>query len=444
MEENEEVKEVKFEDLSSEEQVKKLKSILNDINNMNKARILQDGYYIVDIAFNRTENGEIVYDVTFNDPNSKDGVSHEFYKDAQDSIYPVKIDILDDEKLKQYEALGSDTTQIKKDQEEIKKLPESEKKISLVELERQRKELEKTAEKAGINKEEIEDMTKIEGNKFTIDESKLEQGSIASEKIKGDDKITTYQSLNDVLGMNYASYKIIKNMNGTSFIAGIREDGTVDIIDNSKIEIINNKQMSLMRTDGSIKEVGVSVAFKVRNAGSSINRDQAIGLYNDNGRYGAFYARGASQDKERMLGEEIPSESYTRKTVKEKEILDRRENQDIADEAKSAEKRTDDGCLDKTENIAPENEANQRDELIEKYATAYGLDKEELEQNVDENLEDEHDKNKEDEEVIEDTAEEMKDEDEKEKTEEEKEQEEEDAEFEKTHGTPWGNPNLHN
>ena len=48
MEENEEVKEVKFEDLSSEEQVKKLKSILNDINNMNKARILQDGYYIVD------------------------------------------------------------------------------------------------------------------------------------------------------------------------------------------------------------------------------------------------------------------------------------------------------------------------------------------------------------------------------------------------------------
>ena len=34
MEENEEVKEVKFEDLRSEEQVKKLKSILNDINNM--------------------------------------------------------------------------------------------------------------------------------------------------------------------------------------------------------------------------------------------------------------------------------------------------------------------------------------------------------------------------------------------------------------------------
>lgn len=63
-------KEILFEDMSSEEQYQKLKAIENKVDEINKEKIANNNYYVIDISFNRLSDGEIVYDVTYNDPSS--------------------------------------------------------------------------------------------------------------------------------------------------------------------------------------------------------------------------------------------------------------------------------------------------------------------------------------------------------------------------------------
>lgn len=424
-------KEIKipFENMSSEEQYQKLKAIENKVDTINKEKIANNNYYIIDISFNRLTDGEIIYDVTYNDPSAENGVNHEFYRDIHKDILPA---LIDERELQNLQLLGNlDTSFIEKRQAEIKRIPtdDDSKKISLTSIEKQREDLEKTAKSVGISEEQIESMTKIDGQTAFFDYRNLLDNSIASESIDGNKKISTYFTMNKILGLNYQSYRVIKNLNGASFMIGIKEDGSFDIIDNSKLEIVNAKEMSLMRTDGSLKEVGVSIAFKLKAPTSPIKRDQSFGLYNDNGRYGAFYARGANTE-ERMLGEEIPCESYTRKNIREKEILDTRENKDM-DEAKSAQLRTDDGCIDKTDNIAPSDPTLvSRDELIQKYANIFGINIDDFSDRVNNNLAVEHDESKTDEEIIKKTAERLA-------------RRDDDDDFYINHGTPWGNPNQH-
>lgn len=439
-------KEILFEDMSSEEQYQKLKAIENKVDEINKEKIANDNYYIIDISFNRISTGEIIYDVTYNDPSSENSINHEFYRDIHDDILPA---LIDEKELQNLQLLGSlDTSLIEKRQSEIKKLPTNNdsKKISLASVEKQKEDLEKTAKSVGIPEDQIESMTKIEGQTAFLDYRDLLKNSIASESIDGNEKISTYFTMNKILDLDYQSYRVIKNLNGASFIIGIKEDGSFDIIDNDKLEVVNAKEMSLMRTDGSLKEVGVSIAFKLKDPTSPIRRDQSFGLYNDNGRYGAFYARGANTE-ERMLGEEIPCESYTRKNIKEKEILDIRENKDV-DEAESAMHRTDDGCIDKTENIAPSDPTQvSREELIKKYAKLFGINVDDFTGKLNHDLEQEHDQDATDEEIIKNTAEALSKENELLENKNDKDDKDElnddDDEIYLSHGTPWGNPNKH-
>lgn len=434
-------KEILFEDMSSEEQYQKLKAIENKVDEINKEKIANDNYYIIDISFNRLSTGEIIYDVTYNDPSSENSINHEFYRDTHDNILPA---LIDERELQNLQLLGSlDTSLIEKRQDEIKKIPSNNdnKKISLTSIEKQKEDLKKTAKAVGIPEEQIESMTKIEGQTAFLDYRDLLKNSIASESIDGNEKISTYFTMNKILDLDYQSYRVIKNLNGASFIIGIKEDGSFDIIDNDKLEVVNAKEMSLMRTDGSLKEVGVSIAFKLKDPTSPIRRDQSFGLYNDNGRYGAFYARGANTE-ERMLGEEIPCESYTRKNIKEKEILDTRENKEVK-EAESAMHRTDDGCIAKTEKIAPSDPALGREYLMQKYAKLFGIKIADFTDELNQNLEQEHDQDATDEEIIKKTAEALSNENELLENENDKNDKDDDDEIYLSHGTPWGNPNKH-
>ena len=436
-------KEILFEDMSSEEQYQKLKAIENKVDEINKEKIANNNYYVIDISFNRLSDGEIVYDVTYNDPSSENGINHEFYRNVHDDILPA---LIDEKKLQNLQLIGSlDTSLIEKRQDEIKKIPSNndDKKISLTSIEKQKEDLEKTAKSVGIPEDQIESMTKIEGQTAFLDYRDLLKNSIASESIDGNEKISTYFTMNKILDLDYQSYRVIKNLNGASFIIGIKEDGSFDIIDNDKLEVVNAKEMSLMRTDGSLKEVGVSIAFKLKDPTSPIRRDQSFGLYNDNGRYGAFYARGANTE-ERMLGEEIPCESYTRKNIIEKEILDIRENKDV-DEAESAMHRTDDGCIDKTENIAPSDPTQvSRDELLQKYAKLFGINVDDFTDKLNHDLEQKHNQDATDEELIKNTAKALSDENELLENKNDKDKlNDDDDEIYLSHGTPWGNPNQH-
>ena len=184
-------KEILFEDMSSEEQYQKLKAIENKVDEINKEKIANNNYYVIDISFNRLSDGEIVYDVTYNDPSSENSINHEFYRDIHDDILPA---LIDEKELQNLQLIGSlDTSLIEKRQDEIKKIPSNndDKKISLTSIEKQKEDLEKTAKAVGIPEEQIESMTKIEGQTAFLDYRDLLKNSIASESIDGNEKIST-------------------------------------------------------------------------------------------------------------------------------------------------------------------------------------------------------------------------------------------------------------
>ncbi len=191
-----------------------------------------------------------------------------------------------------------------------------------------------------------------------------------------------------------------------------------------------------MQQNGTTKEASVVAAFRIKSP-SDVDRDQVIGLCNDNtSQMTAFYARGAiTADK--MIGENIPARIYSEHRVLQEKIMDTRTNKDITGEADSMNIRTDDGDVVRTSTIDEKNDVN---ELIETYSTVYGIKPEILEQEVKEDLDDPSNTNKSDEDIVRENVEEIIKEKIPDTNEPEQEEAEDDA-LEHVHGTPWGNPN---
>lgn len=325
-----------FETMTSKEQKEKLESIMNQIRLLNKQQVISASYEIVDVSYNVLPNGQVVYDVSLTDPENKGNFIHEFYGENDGQL--SKVELKSDAELEKYELAGLDTTDIRNEQKEIKELPDNPKRISLNRLQKQEKELEETAKDLGISKDDIAMYSKIDGNdNLGLDASKL--NGIKSQEIEGNSFVSTNYTMNDVVGTHYKSYIIVKNLTGMSSVYGISEDNTLTRIDDNILTPTNSTSMSLIKTNGDIRNVGVVASFKVNVNGSELNSDQAIGLYNDNGRVGGFYARGyLTADK--MIGSEVPSSTYSNYTNRTREMLDTTDNQDITHEANAAASRT--------------------------------------------------------------------------------------------------------
>lgn len=325
-----------FETMTSKEQKEKLESIMNQIRLLNKQQVISASYEIVDVSYNVLPNGQVVYDVALTDPENKGNFIHEFYGENDGQL--SKVELKSDAELEKYELAGLDTTDIRNEQKEIKELPDNPKRISLNRLQKQEKELEETAKDLGISKDDIAMYSKIDGNdNLGLDASKL--NGIKSQEIEGNSFVSTNYTMNDVVGTHYKSYIIVKNLTGMSSVYGISEDNTLTRIDDNILTPTNSTSMSLIKTNGDIRNVGVVASFKVNVNGSELNSDQAIGLYNDNGRVGGFYARGyLTADK--MIGSEVPSSTYSNYTNRTREMLDTTDNQDITHEANAAASRT--------------------------------------------------------------------------------------------------------
>lgn len=325
-----------FETMTSKEQKEKLESIMNQIRLLNKQQVISASYEIVDVSYNVLPNGQVVYDVALTDPENKGNFIHEFYGENDGQL--SKVELKSSAELEKYELAGLDTTDIRNEQKEIKELPDNPKRISLNRLQKQEKELEETAKDLGISKDDIAMYSKIDGNdNLGLDASKL--NGIKSQEIEGNSFVSTNYTMNDVVGTHYKSYIIVKNLTGMSSVYGISEDNTLTRIDDNILTPTNSTSMSLIKTNGDIRNVGVVASFKVNVNGSELNSDQAIGLYNDNGRVGGFYARGyLTADK--MIGSEVPSSTYSNYTNRTREMLDTTDNQDITHEANAAASRT--------------------------------------------------------------------------------------------------------
>ena len=238
--------------------------------------------------------------------------------------------------------------------------------------------------------------------------------------------------------------------------------------------------MSLIDNDGTIKNVGVICAFSVKMPGSSENGKELVGMYNNNGNVGAFYARkeldgiaiGEGIDKESKA---IPHENNTE--YKASQVLDYRKNEEIDAEANSAFERTYDGCKTDIDKISSDQKDNEdMNMLISKYSKMCGIDEEDLKKMSEKELELSHEENPTDRDAVEKAAEEIEEENEgekdnsqdeqrqssenplvkdenkevqvnlyntssEEKDDNEKDDDEKDESESHILGTPWGNPN---
>lgn len=422
---------LKFEDLNTSKQLEQLSGVYEQLS-----RKLYDEYRddfvwgekeIVDLTFNRNKDGNIVYTIIMQNKQGKLTTMH-FSKDLERIDPP--IDIM---KLMNY-----DVSEMEAQRAELLTLDENPDRISLseiknVELE---KEITQTCNDLGISKEELSYAAVIDSdNQIKLDPNEIK--GIKSDMIDGSQKVSTYYRMNDVTGMDYAKYQIIKTRSGSPIVLGITKDGLAEKIDESRFQLLNDvNTMSLMQQNGTTKEASVVAAFRIKSP-SDVDRDQVIGLCNDNtSQMTAFYARGAiTADK--MIGENIPARIYSEHRVLQEKIMDTRTNKDITGESDSMNIRTDDGDVVRTSTIDEENDVN---ELIETYSTVYGIKPEILEQEVKEDLDDPSNTNKSDEDIVRENVEEIIKEKIPDTNEPEQEEAEDDA-LEHVHGTPWGNPN---
>ena len=202
-----------------------------------------------------------------------------------------------------------------------------------------------------------------------------------------------------------------------------------------------------MDENGKIRNVGVMVSFSVRNPGSSNNGKELVGLYNDRGNVGAFYARRELDGVAIGKGIEKSQPKNVTNENMEKQILDYRRNNDISGEATSAYQRTYDGCTDDIKNLSSNSiDHNDLDSIVKQYCEIYGIDEDELKEATYENLEKSHQSEKSDEEIVKESADEINKfeeihNDNDEHSDNDTNEHSEDDEFEHIHGTPWGNPN---
>ena len=422
---------LKFEEMSSQEQINKLKSIMSQIQALematNREQIINGNFEIRDVSFTRLPNGEVAYDAIINQPDGS--VTHAYYSETNNSL--AKIDVAEKQNeidnistaLVQYQSAGMDLTELNNslmEKNELMEALQSPEKISLNQLVIVRQELMDFAISCGIQPAEIEAILKIPGNmslqitpeelrkieetaldlganpNITLEDVEFDEKGISlddslinhsnSGEIKGSERVTTNYTFNQIIGLQYDSYRIIKTSSDEPIVIGITQDGRAAKIPDGILEANSQdtKSMSLIRDDGTIVEASVVASFRLKDAGSTVGRDQAIGICMDNGESRCFYARNAGG--ENLIGEELPSRVYTSQRINNENLLDPTLNRNTDAEARSAYNRVKNYNTTNINKIGDGQsnkmmEQEDTDELIKKYAEKYEVDEDELREN---------------------------------------------------------------
>ena len=99
----------------------------------------------------------------------------------------------------------------------------------------QMEQIKELAHDIGIKDDDIANYTKTDKNgNVDLDAKKINLNGIKTGEISGNEKLTTFYSLNEILGKNYESYIVIKSTNSKSCVLGITKDGNIEEIDDRK------------------------------------------------------------------------------------------------------------------------------------------------------------------------------------------------------------------
>ena len=356
--------------------------INNDIVSRNSAEFADGHMEVMDMKYNLLLDGTVVFDVEIMHNGE---TYHEFYSKDITAIDNMD-EILERNKamLEKYEQEGFDTA-------ELAKNATLENGISLNELEREEadrleKEKEEAAEELKLEKEELGIVNEDGENKVKVKADAI-TGDVM--EIGGNTRVSTYQNLNEVLNMQYDSYKFIVLPDGRHKVFGIKDGLAEEIHTNELVYDKEIRTMSLLRADGQALQVGVKYAFRVRDLrkdGAS-QGDYVIGAYKRGNGDSIFMGRGGLND-ERIIGEDIPGSKYYAANAREIErVFDYKLNNTVDAEQETAREVTDGRNADNDEVYKAEENFTTKDEeqLINEYADYYGIEEvEEIEQKVDE------------------------------------------------------------
>lgn len=307
-----------FEKLNSTEQLRILQGsydiISQRVNNEINAGVRTGNLEVVDICYNKTKDGEVIFDIIILDKTTGKE-THEFYDSELDKIE------IDKDKIDSLKATGSDTSLLEEEYDKLEGLKDNPNKISLTDSKIIENQVKESAQALGVSEREIVYASTIDAN----NELKLKADSLGgspTDRIQGNEVITSHYNVNDVLNEDFEAYQIIKITGGTYKLMGIDKNGYAQEIGQDKVEYLTgSNSVSLMQDNGNVVDAHVLCAFRVKSS-SDIDREQVIGLCDDGSvDKTTFYGRGALSS-EKMIGEQIPDRTHSEERVKQEQIMD--------------------------------------------------------------------------------------------------------------------------
>lgn len=353
-ENNNEVKNVNFKDLTIKEQIaeleKKLEEISQKIYQERSAEILSGSIEIEDISYNLTSDNNVVYDITIKDTNTGEE-THEFYNKDLD-----KIDT-DKSKIQDMKLMGYDTSIAEKQIEEMDKLENNPDKVSLSEIKEHDKEIDELSNSLGISREDVSKIAIIDANQ-NLKVKADELGGLPNDLIPSNEKVNVHYNVKDLIGGDFISYQIVKTNAGIYRLFGIDKNNYAQEIGQDVVEKMNitNQTVKLIQENGEVKEAKIHAAFRIKSQ-SEVDRDQVVGICDDGtSDMTSFYGRGAITN-DQIVAETIPSKTYSAEKIADREHY-----------------------FDTMENGVKE--FNSVDEQIEEVAERYDVDEDELREEV--------------------------------------------------------------
>ena len=264
---NNEIQIDEFEKLSIAKQRDELLKIKNTIQSFYLKN--QMNYQIIDVKYNKLSDGKVVYEVVNRNIETNEIETKLFVVDEGNKLEEYKP--IDAKEIEAYAKIYN--IDIKEDynkkaeieKQDIENLDKNKSKKSLNELQeevKQQAEIKDMENKAGLKN--IEELTKINGDKKFDGNIK----GYSSSELQGNEKVSSKFTLNQILGMQYANYKILK--------------GDILFENNSIINLKTDERSRLgiflaLQTPTEID--GVSNQEFLRTAISAKNQSK-IGLYN--------------------------------------------------------------------------------------------------------------------------------------------------------------------
>lgn len=353
-ENNNEIKNADFKDLTIKEQIteleKKFEVISQKIYQERSTEILSGSIEIEDISYNLTSDNNVVYDITIRDTNTGEEV-HEFYNKDLD-----KIDT-DKSKIQDMKLMGYDTSVAEKQIEEIDNLENNPDKISLLELKEHDQEIDEVSKSLEISREDVSKIAIIDANQG-LKVKANELGGLPNDLISANEKVNVHYNMGDLIGGDFVSYQIIKTNDGIYKLFGIDKNNYAQEINQDIVEKMNitNQTVKLIQENGEVKEAKIQVAFRMKSQ-SDVDRDQVVGICDDGtSDMTSFYGRGVITN-DQIVAETIPSKTYSSEKIADREHY-----------------------FDTMENGVKE--FNSVDEQIEQVAERYDVDEDELREEV--------------------------------------------------------------